>query len=91
LRTVAPFVIGMSSVPTGRFIFLNAVGALVWALAVGSASYLFGHAMEIILGDIKRYELEVLEAIAITGALIWILHFYRRRKRRNAPAPPNSV
>jgi membrane protein DedA with SNARE-associated domain len=91
LRTVAPFVIGMSSVPTGRFIFLNAVGALVWAAGVGSASYLFGHAMEIVLGDIKRYELEFLVAIAITGAVIWNLHFYRRRKRRNAPAPPNSV
>jgi membrane protein DedA with SNARE-associated domain len=91
LRTVAPFVIGMSPVPTGQFIFLNAAGALVWAVVVGSASYLFGHAMEIILGDMKRYELEVLGAIAITGALIWTVHFYRRRKRRNAPAPPNSV
>jgi len=35
LRTVAPFVIGMSPVPTGQFIFLNAAGALVWAVAVG--------------------------------------------------------
>jgi len=91
LRTVAPFVIGMSSVPTGRFVFFNAVGALVWALAVGSASYLFGHAMEIILGDIKRYELEFLTAIAMTGAVIWVLHFYRRRKRKASLAPPSSV
>jgi len=82
LRTVAPFVIGMSPVPTRRFIFLNAVGALVWAVAIGSASYLFGHTMEIILGDIKHYELEFLGAIAVTGAAIWVLHFYRRRKRR---------
>lgn len=84
LRTVAPFVIGMSPVPTRRFIFLNAVGALVWALAIGSASYLFGHTMEIILGDIKHYELEFLGAIAVTGAAIWVLHFYRRRKRRTS-------
>ena len=91
LRTVAPFVIGMSPVPAGRFVFLNAMGALVWAVAVGSASYLFGHAVEVILGDIKHYELEALAAIAITGALIWTVYFYRRGKRKNASAPPHSV
>lgn len=90
LRTVTPFVIGMSSVPTGQFIFLNVVGVLVWAVVVGSASYLFGHAMEMALGDIKRYELKVLGAIAIAGAFIWILHFYRRRKRKTSLASPGS-
>jgi membrane protein DedA with SNARE-associated domain len=91
LRTVTPFVIGMSSVPTGQFIFLNVVGVLVWAVVVGSASYLFGHAMEMALGDIKRYELKVLGAIAITGAVIWVLHFCRRRKRKASLASPGSL
>ena len=86
LRTVAPFVIGMSSVATGRFVILNTVGALVWAVSVGGASYLFGHTVETILGDIKLYEIEVLGAIAITGALIWTVHFYRRRKGRSCSA-----
>jgi membrane protein DedA with SNARE-associated domain len=84
LRTVAPFVIGMSSVPTVEFIFLNAAGALVWAAAVGTGGYLFGSALEILIGNIKHYEIQVLGAIATIGVLIWVIYFYRRRKRKQA-------
>ncbi|MGD8263555.1 MAG: DedA family protein, partial [Desulfobacterales bacterium] len=45
LRTVAPFVIGMSSVSFKKFILLNAAGALVWAVAVASGGFLFGRAL----------------------------------------------
>ena len=82
LRTVAPFVIGMSSVPTVEFIFLNAAGALVWAAAVGTGGYLFGSALEILIGNIKHYEIQILGAIATIGVLIWVVYFYRRRKRK---------
>ena len=82
LRTVAPFVIGMSSVPTAKFIFLNAVGALVWAITVGTGGYLFGSALEILIGNIKHYEIQILGAIAAIGVLIWGIYFYRRRKRK---------
>jgi membrane protein DedA with SNARE-associated domain len=84
LRTVAPFVIGMSSVPTVEFIFLNAAGALVWAAAVGTGGYLFGSALEILIGNIKHYEIQILGAIAAIGVLIWVIYFYRRRKRKTA-------
>jgi membrane protein DedA with SNARE-associated domain len=84
LRTVAPFVIGMSSVPTVEFIFLNAAGALVWAAAVGTGGYLFGSALEILIGNIKHYEIQILGAIAAIGVLIWVIYFYCRRKRKTA-------
>ncbi len=84
LRTVSPFVIGMSSVPARRFILLNAVGALVWAVVVGTAGYLFGSALEVVIGDVKRYEVEALLAIAIIGILVWTSHFYWRRKLTNS-------
>jgi len=86
LRTVIPFAIGMSTVQTREFIFLNIIGALVWALVVGTGGYLFGHALESILGNIKHYEREVLGAIAVIGALIWLIYFYRRRMRRSYSA-----
>ncbi|MDH3965363.1 MAG: DedA family protein [Deltaproteobacteria bacterium] len=81
LRTVSPFVIGMSSVPARQFIPLNAIGALVWAVVVGTGGYLFGSVLEVVIGEVKRYEVEALLAIAIIGILVWISHFYRRRKR----------
>jgi membrane protein DedA with SNARE-associated domain len=91
LRTVSPFVIGMSSVPVRQFIFLNAIGALVWAVVVGTGGYLFGSALEVVIGDVKRYEVEALLAIAIIGILVWTLHFYRRRKRTtSSQASQNS-
>jgi membrane protein DedA with SNARE-associated domain len=80
LRTVAPFVIGMSRVSTRKFLLLNVVGAAVWAVSFGFGGFLFGHALEIILDDLKKYEFIILIGLAIAGLLIWSLHFYRRRK-----------
>jgi membrane protein DedA with SNARE-associated domain len=82
LRTVAPFVIGMSPVSFKKFILLNAAGALVWAVAVASGGYLFGHALEVFIGKLKSYEVYVMGSIAMVGVLVWIFHFYRRRRQR---------
>lgn len=79
LRTVTPFAIGLSKSDAKEFIVLNATGAMVWAMIVGSGGYLFGNALEIIIGDIKHCELEILAAIAITGVMVWLVHFYRHR------------
>ena len=82
LRTVTPFVLGRSGVAPGYFFLLSAVGAMVWSLVVGIGGYLFGNILKIIMGDIKRYELEAFGAIAIIGGLIWGVYFYRSRRKR---------
>ena len=81
IRTVAPFVIGMSNVPVSLFVFLNAVAALVWAIAVGTGGYLFGNALEILIGNVKHYEVRIFGAIAVLGAVIWVLYFIKRRRK----------
>jgi len=86
LRTVTPFVIGMSPVPAGKFLALNALGAAVWAVLIGSGGFLFGHALQLILGNIKRYELAILSAMAAAGLLIWAGHFLRARAQRRSQA-----
>jgi len=83
LRTVTPFVIGMSPVSVKKFVVLNAVGALVWAAAVASGGYLFGQALEIFIGKIKHYEVQVFAMIALLGLFIWAVHFYYRRKPKS--------
>jgi membrane protein DedA with SNARE-associated domain len=83
LRTVAPFVIGMSPVSFKKFILFNAAGALVWAVAVGSGGYLFGHALEIFVGKIKHYEMQVFGMIALLGVFIWTVHFYHQKKHNS--------
>jgi membrane protein DedA with SNARE-associated domain len=81
LRTVTPFVIGMSSVPTRRFILLNTISALMWSIVIGTGGYLFGNILEIIVGDIKRYERFIIAAIAVIGIALWALHRYWYREK----------
>lgn len=73
MRTVAPFAIGLSDVSTAKFVLLNALSAAVWAVVVGVLGYVFGHAMEVVLEDVKKYELIVmagLVAVAVAAYLI---------------------
>jgi membrane protein DedA with SNARE-associated domain len=79
LRTVTPFVVGLSKVSPIRFLFLNAVGALTWALTVGLLGYLLGQVLETYVERIKRYELWMICAIATFGLLVWIMHLSRSR------------
>ena len=82
---MSPFVVGMSSVPTVQFVLLNGVGAMVWAVSVGTGGYLFGSALEMMIANIKHYEIQVLGIIAFVGVIIWAIHFYHRRKIKTVP------
>jgi membrane protein DedA with SNARE-associated domain len=87
-RTVAPFVIGMSRVPTSRFVLFNTIGAAAWALSIGALGYFFGHGLELLLGDVKRYELEAFLFLVAVGAGSWLWRFLRRRRATSAGEGP---
>jgi membrane protein DedA with SNARE-associated domain len=78
LRTVLPFVIGMSDISTARFQVLNFGGAVLWSVTITAGGYLFGHAVEYALGDLRHYE-EILLGVIAAGALAFWL--YSRRPR----------
>jgi membrane protein DedA with SNARE-associated domain len=80
LRSVTPFAIGMSDVSYLRFAVLNLIGAFIWAASIGLAGFYFGHAVETVLGDVKQYELELMAAIVGVAMLVWLAHFYQRRR-----------
>jgi membrane protein DedA with SNARE-associated domain len=81
-RTIGGVAIGMSDVPPGRFTVLNAIGAVLWAVVIGFLGYLCGHALEVIMGEIKHLEVPILVGIAVIGGL-WF--FFNRRRRSKAP------
>jgi membrane protein DedA with SNARE-associated domain len=83
LRTITPFVIGLSKVPPLRFLFLNAVGAFLWASIVGFFGYSLGHLLEAYLESVKRYELWIMGAIAAFGLLVWIIHLRWNRRSKD--------
>jgi membrane protein DedA with SNARE-associated domain len=80
LRTVGPMALGMSAVPGWRFVLFNALGAVIWAVGIGGAGYLFGQALELFLEDIKKIQETLLVIILIVGLLVWA---WRRYKFRN--------
>jgi membrane protein DedA with SNARE-associated domain len=83
LRTVTPFLLGASNVSPGRFFMLSLLGALAWSSLIGVLGYLFGNALELLLGDIKRYELLAFVALGLAGAAIWAWHL--RQKATDRP------
>ena len=80
IRTVTPFAIGMSNISYLRFTLLNITGAGLWAVAIGLAGFYFGQSVEVVLGDIKHYELEVLAFVIAVGLFVWAVFLFRRRK-----------
>jgi membrane protein DedA with SNARE-associated domain len=78
LRTVIPFIIGASHISPKRFLILNTIGAALWATVIGSAGYLFGSVLELILNDIKKYELLVFITLAVIGMVLWVIYFKKK-------------
>ncbi len=79
LRLVGPFTVGLSEVPTLKFVFLNLLGALMWATLFTSVGYVFGHAFSVILDEFERYE-ELLFAVLFVVGLGW--GWWRLQHRR---------
>lgn len=79
-RTITPFVLGISGVPPLRFLILNLLGALIWSVAIGVLGYLFGQTLDILIGNIKRYELWIFLGLAASGMCVWFIHAIRQRR-----------
>lgn len=84
IRTVTPFAIGASGISPLRFLILNVIGALVWAVVVGMLGYWFGHMIESLLGRIKHYELALLAGVLTLAFFAWWIR-YRRMERQAMP------
>lgn len=86
LRAVSPVAIGLSSISALRFATLNLISAAVWAVTVGSLGYLFGQAIESMMGRLKVWEHRILAALAIALAVYGVHRLVRARlKKRGAP------
>jgi membrane protein DedA with SNARE-associated domain len=80
LRTVLPFVIGMSKLDPKKFVPLNFIGAFLWALTFGLAGHLIGRLMASIFEDVREHELMIAIGIILIGAGFVL---YRRFKNRS--------
>ncbi|MND29455.1 Inner membrane protein YohD [compost metagenome] len=81
MRTVSPIAIGLSSVPALRFVILNFIAAVVWAVMITAIGYLFGNAVEMLFGRL-RLHLHMLIAIAAIAVILAALAYLIRRQMR---------
>lgn len=77
LRLVGPVVIGMSDVPSWRFVVFNMIGAAIWAVVVAGVGYFFGHAIDWLLVD-----LDLFEKLALVCAVVVVVAFLTWRWHR---------
>ncbi len=85
MRTVSPIAIGLSSVPALRFVILNFIAAVVWAVMITTIGYLFGNAVEMLFGRLKLH-LHMLIAIAAIAVILAALAYVIRRQMRGGSA-----
>ncbi len=81
VRTVTPFILGMSKVSPLKYLLLNICGALLWAIVFGVAGYYFGFTLELLAGKIKKYEIFIILGMIIVSILFWLC--YKRKEKQN--------
>jgi membrane protein DedA with SNARE-associated domain len=84
IRNLTPFVVGMSRIGAVKFAVLNALGALLWAVAGAALGYALAHAADALLGDLKRFELYLFAAIITVGLGLWGYRAASLQSRRRA-------
>jgi len=85
LRTVSPFVIGMSGVSRRRFLLLNTLGGLAWSVSIVMLGYLVGESAEALLGQLHEVEVWLFAGVAAVGLGLWLAHLLRRRAAGQRP------
>ena len=80
IRTVTPFVIGMTRVPVRRFLPLDALGAVAWTALVAGLGHGLGPLLARALGRFGPHEHLVVLGIALVGLLVWAWLLLRRRR-----------
>lgn len=80
LRIAGPLAIGAGGITFWRFLFYNVVGAMLWAVLLVSVGYLFGHTLDLLMSDLKRYEEAALAVLAICAICLGLWRFLRKRR-----------
>jgi membrane protein DedA with SNARE-associated domain len=78
-RSITPFVIGMSNIATSKFIVLNVVSVIIWAVTIGVLGYVFGKTLELVLHNIESFQMLALLFVVLGITVFWL--FNRRRTK----------
>jgi membrane protein DedA with SNARE-associated domain len=85
-RIVLPIILGMTTFKSSRFLLLNILSALTWAIAFSVAGFLFGKGAALFVDDLEKYQPYLLLILALFTGSLWLSHlaahrWHRRRAR----------
>ncbi len=86
VRNVTPILLGTSGVSHLKFLALNFIGGVVWALTFTFAGYYFGRAVTHYMENIANVEVWI-----IGGVVALAIFFWWRSRRRNAAEVRKAV
>ncbi len=85
LRNISPIVLGFSAIPTLHFVFLNALGAALWATAFSLGGYYAAHTLERVMGRLAHYELAIILCILVAGVCWAVFRHFRKPAAHTRP------
>ncbi len=81
VRNFASFAMGVARINPLRFAALNFVAAFVWASTFAGFGYLFGRALDAMIGDIVHSFLYVMFGVfMVSTGLVFLVHRHQTRK-----------
>jgi membrane protein DedA with SNARE-associated domain len=90
VRNFSSFALGISGIDWRRFLALNFLAAMLWAVVYVGGGYFCGRALERMLGRIAdEFSMAALAAFIVGGTVVAIVHY--RRRRRRAAATISSI
>jgi membrane protein DedA with SNARE-associated domain len=81
-RILLPIILGMTNLSSRRFMVLNLLSALSWAIVFSLGGFLFGKGASFFVEDLERYEPYLLLVLAGLTGCMWLSHFAAHRWRR---------
>jgi membrane protein DedA with SNARE-associated domain len=94
LRIAGPIVLGAGHMKTFTFMWANAVGAVIWALLIGSIGWAFGHVAQQVLGHMAKAEYGIAGAVIGIVVGVGVVHWLSKRRVEREAArsgPPSPV
>ncbi len=84
LRITCAVIIGISKISTVKFLVYEAITCIIWAIIIGSAGFVFGTAVERILGRAAHIERYGLIVLVVIGLGVWLYHRLKEKRENDA-------
>jgi membrane protein DedA with SNARE-associated domain len=80
LRITCAVIIGISRISTIKFLVYEAITCVVWAIVITGLGYVFGTAVERILGRAAHIEKWGLLVLVVVGVSMWGYHRWKEKR-----------